>query len=149
MTQFSPWRAAQPLMQPLNRAYQTLDELANQFFGNWPTPFSPQDVASRFGMDVEEKADCVLVRTDAPGYDAEDFDIQVHGDTLSIRAEHHQNGSNKEDSIYSTRRFYRSVSLPRGTQSDNVSARYRNGVLEITLRKSPEQQGKRIPVSAG
>jgi HSP20 family molecular chaperone IbpA len=50
--------------------------------------------------------------------------------------------------MYSTRRFYRSVSLPRGTQSENVAARYRNGVLEITLRKNPEQQGKRVHVTA-
>jgi HSP20 family protein len=141
---------AQPLMQPLNRMYQSLDEMANQFFGNWPPPFSPQDVTGRFGMDVEEKSDSVIVRADAPGYDAEDFDVQVHGDTLVIRAEHHQEtGDQNRDAMYSTRRFYRSVNLPRGTQSDNVTARYRNGVIEITMRKNPEQQGKRIQVVPG
>jgi len=145
----APWRIVQgtPLAQPLNRLYQSLDEVANQFFGNWPPPFSPQEMAHRYGADVQEKPDAVVVRVDAPGYDADDFEIEVQGDTLSIRAEHRQeNGSQDRDYTYSTRRFYRSVSLPRGAQTENVNARYRNGVLEISLPKSAECKGKRIPV---
>jgi len=147
----APWRIVQgtPLAQPLNQLYQSLDEVANQFFGNWPPPFSPQEMAQRYGAGVEERSDAILVRVDAPGYDAEDFEIEVHGDTLSIRAEHRQENADKErDFTYSTRRFYRSVNLPRGAQTDNVNARYRNGVLEINLPKSAECKGKRIPVVA-
>src|SRR6478735_477960 len=148
MIPLAPWRMAQPLTQPLGRIYQSLDEIANQFFGNWPPPFSPQDVANRFGVDVEEKNDEVVIRADAPGYDAQDFDVEVHGDVLTIRAEHRQEAGDKQkDYCYSNRRFYRSVTLPRGTQSDNVTARYRNGVLELHLPKNPEHKGKRIPVT--
>jgi HSP20 family protein len=140
-------RMAEPLTRPLNRIYQSLDELASEFFGNWPPPFSPQDLANRFGLDVEEKSNEVIVRADAPGYDADDFEIELRGDLLTIRAEHKQeNGAREKDYTYATRRFYRSVTLPRGAQSENVSARYRNGVLEIHLPKNPEHRGKRIQV---
>lgn len=151
MFPLAPWRMAQPLTQPLNRLYQNLDDIANQFFGNWPPPFSPQDVANRFGVEVEEHNNEVVIRADAPGYDAEDFDIEVHGDVLTIKAEHrHETGDScNRDVTYSTRRFFRSVNLPRGVQQENVSARYRNGVLELHLQKSQECKGKRIPVQQG
>lgn len=153
MFPLAPWRMVErlPMAQPLNRLYQSLDEVANQFFGNWPPPFSPQEMVNRLGVEVDEQNSEVIIRADAPGYDAEDFNIEIHGDLLTIRAEHRQENAQNcgRDYTYSTRRFYRSVNVPRGVQTENVNARYRNGVLEIHLQKNPEHKGKRIPVAGG
>ena len=42
--------------------------------------------------------------------------------------------------------FYRSVPLPAGIDPDKVAARYRNGVLTVTLPKTEESKGRRITV---
>jgi HSP20 family protein len=91
----------------------------------------------------------VVVRAEAPGFEATDFDVQVSGDVLTIRAEHKEESreggeGGPAESRYGC--FERWVTLPGGTDRDKVEARYRNGVLEVHLPKTPEAQGRRIEV---
>ena len=102
-------------------------------------------VQIRVGLNAGE----VVVRADAPGFETEDFDIQVSGNQLTIRAEKKQEDKDETNGFsYSERRLHRSVTLPAGADPDKVEARYRNGVLEVHLPKSPEAQGKRITVKS-
>jgi HSP20 family protein len=45
--------------------------------------------------------------------------------------------------------FSRSISLPSGIQSDQISANYENGVLKLHLPKAEEVKPKRIQIKAG
>ena len=119
----------------------------------WPTPFGSDWDQERFwGLDVDDTGKEFVVRAEAPGFEAGDFDVQVTGNLLTIRAEHKQEAEDKKDDYhYQERRygrFQRSVTLPAGAATDKVEARYRNGVLEVHLPRSPEAQGRRIEVKA-
>lgn len=142
---------ADPIERSLARMREDFDSLLSRFWSNWPM-MEDQWAQSGFGwsFDIEEKDDAYVVRAEAPGFDANDFDVDVRGNYLSIRAEHKEEqeaGSNGRHYRYG--RFQRTTALPPGVNTEKISARYRNGVLELELPKSAEARGKRITVQAG
>jgi len=163
MFNLTPWKkkedgggALMPRTEhPLGRLRDEFDAWFDRFFGRWPAPFSAdwgRDFDRFWGLDMEDTGKEFVVRAEAPGFEAGDFDVQVTGNLLTIRAEHKQEAEDKKgDYHYQERRygrFQRSVTLPAGAETDKVEARYHNGVLEVHLPKSPEAQGRRIEVKA-
>jgi HSP20 family protein len=135
---------------PLNRIRSEFDALFDRFLDRWAAPFGDVwGTQPYWGFDLEDTDKEVVVRADAPGFEPDDFDVQVSGNRLTIQAERkRQAGEKQEDYRSEERRFQRTVQLPAGVSTDAVEARYRNGVLEVRLPKSPEAQGKRITVQA-
>src|SRR5690349_25086601 len=74
---------------------------------------------------------------------------RTQGDALVIRAEHRQEINQEgeegpQEASYG--RYERWVTLPPGTDRDKVEARYRNGVLEVRVPKTPEALGRKVEV---
>jgi HSP20 family protein len=133
---------------PIDRLHEQFNALFDRLLADWPAPSSAfADRGQFWGLDVEDTEQEVLVRAEAPGFEAGDFDVQLHGNALTIRAETKQEGKEGEgETRRSERSLVRSVTLPAGVDPEKVEATYRNGVLEIRLRKTPEAQGRRVEV---
>lgn len=92
----------------------------------------------------------VVVRLEAPGLDANDFTIQVIGDSLLVRGEKrmerrdHKGHYHVMECAYGS--FQRVVPLPAEVDADRSKARYRNGVLKVTLPKTRHSRSHRIAV---
>jgi HSP20 family protein len=91
---------------------------------------------------VTENDNEIVVRAAMPGFDANDIDMQVRGDTLTISGEKKQQGEQRE----SFSRFRRSVTLPAGVDTDKAQAKFHNGLLELRLPVKEEARAKRIQV---
>jgi HSP20 family protein len=104
----------------------------------------------RWGLDVVDGEDKVTVRAEAPGFDAEDFDIRVEDGQLVLRAakktEKKDDKGNVEE--YQEQQCYESVSLPAGVDKDKIDAKYHNGVLTLSMPKTEASKAKRIAVKA-
>lgn len=104
--------------------------------------------------DVSETEDSVEVAVELPGMSEEDIDISLSGDSMTIRGEKKVEHENRRKGVYMAERaygaFYRTIPLPPGVDSDKAEAKFKRGVLTVTLPKSPEAQAKvkRIPVKA-
>ena len=102
-------------------------------------------------MDVYEKGDNLVVKAELPGMKEEDIDVSVVGDQLTIKGEKKAESEVKDEDYYRSERsygsFYRSISLPSDVDSSRIEANYEDGVLEVTLPKSPEVKPKKITVS--
>jgi len=133
---------------PLNQLRREFDTIFDRFFRGWPTPLMADWPADRFwGLDLDDTGNEVVVRAEAPGFEAGDFDIQVSGNLLTIRAQKKHETDQKQDGYqYEERQLQRSVTLPAGVDADKVDARYRNGILELRLPKPPQALGRRIEV---
>lgn len=129
---------------PLVQLRNEFDSLFNRFFGNWPAPFTGDMWGLTAGFDMEDAGNEVVVRAEAPGFEPEDFDVEIAGNVLTIKA--HRKQEAKEQ--FAERHFERSVTLPAGTDPNRVDCRYHSGVLELRVAKSPEAQPKRIEVKA-
>jgi HSP20 family protein len=133
---------------PLARLRDEMDLLFDRFFGRWLAPVDWGWMPDRFwDLDVKETDKEFLVRAEAPGFEAKDFDINISGNTLTIRAEHHQEEEKEQEGYrYSERQFQRSIPLPAAVDADKVEARYRNGVLELHIPRTEEAHRRRIEV---
>ncbi|HYC37903.1 MAG TPA: Hsp20/alpha crystallin family protein [Usitatibacter sp.] len=100
--------------------------------------------------EVFEDRDRVVVRLEAPGMDVKDFDLQVHGDILTVKGEKRlarESGDGRYrmlECAYGT--FERSIRLPAAVRMDKCSARYRNGVLRIELPKLESRAPRAVKV---
>lgn len=137
--------------QSLARLRDEFDALLDRFWGSW---LSRDEALFANGLgwsfDTEETDDAYLVRAEAPGFEADEFEVDVRGNYLNIRAEHKEeqrNGASGQSYRYG--RFERTTTLPPDVDTENLSARYHSGVLELRLPKKAEARGKRIPVQAG
>lgn len=138
---------------PLSQLRQEFDAIFDRFFRGFPTPFRGDWPTERFwGLDLDDTGNEFVVRAEAPGFEANDFDIQVSGNLLTIQAERKGDKEEKKGDYHYTEhsygQFQRSVTLPAGVDTDKVEARYRNGILELHLPKTPEALGKRIDVKS-
>src|SRR5436309_10387627 len=155
MFNLTPWRkesssrALAPRYEhPLAQMRDEFDALFNRFFGNWPVAFPTDWDQPMSDFDTQETENEIVVRAEAPGFEPDDFDVQVRGDTVVIRAERKQEPQEQQNggSYFERRRFERSFTVPFGADVDKVEAKYRNGVLELHFPRTPEAQGRRIEV---
>lgn len=102
-----------------------------------------------WGLDFDENENEYVVRAEAPGFEAEDFEVQILSNNLVVRAEHKEEVKDqKRGSFHHYGKYQRAVPLPPGAQTDNITARYHSGVLELHLPKGEDAKGKRITVEA-
>ena len=101
-------------------------------------------------LDVYEEKDSVVVKAEIPGMKKEDVEVNLAGETLTIKGEKKEDKEVKEDDYYRRERSYgsflRSVGLPCEVKSDEIKASFKDGVLEIRMPKTEEAKKKSISV---
>jgi HSP20 family protein len=135
------------------RLREEVGSLFDRFFGSWSMPWEWGLGSDRFwGLDVQDEDKDIVVRAEAPGFEAGDFDIQISDNTLSIRAEHKQESETKKGESRSFERrhasFQRLIPLPANVDPEKVDARFKNGILELRLTKTEGAQRRRIDVKS-
>lgn len=94
-----------------------------------PGRFTPE-------ADVLELDDAWVLLLDVPGVDRETIDVQLRGERLSVRGARGLGHPEDADLRVAERRggrFQREFLLPAGVDNDSVTARLREGVLEIRI----------------
>ncbi len=102
-------------------------------------------------IDLYETDDAFVVRALVPGVSSENLGITVQGSTLTIRIEQpveEQEGVRYHLREYTGGTWVRSIDLPAAINADNVEARLENGILHLTLPKTPEAKAHKIAVNA-
>jgi HSP20 family protein len=101
-------------------------------------------------LDVTETKDAVVVTAEVPGVEPKDLQVTVQGDLLVIKGEKEETKEQKDERVHRTERSYgaftRAVRLPAPVNAEKVDAGFKNGVLTVTLPKTPEAKGTMIPV---
>lgn len=89
-----------------------------------------------------------VIRAEVPGVDPEkDIEITVEAGTLTIRAERHEEHQEAHRSEFRYGSFSRSVTLPRQADTEHITARYDQGILEVSVPvKEISAEGRKIPV---
>ena len=120
--------------------FREVEDFERSFFN---TPFSSffgtQDLAE-FKTDVSDEGDHYLLEADLPGFEKKDIQLEISGDTLTVRAQRHSKleEKDKKDKLVRIERSYGSYSRQfdiSGVEAEQIKARYDNGVLKLTLPK--------------
>lgn len=103
-------------------------------------------------MDVTEEDDAWRIAAEIPGVDEKDIELTVSDGVLTLAGEKKVDSEKKEKNWHMHERAYgsfrRSLRLPPGADLDKISAKFQNGVLEITVPKRPEakQSARKIEI---
>ncbi len=133
----------------LVRLHRDMDDLFSAFFGDWGTPLT---TVKQFwpSIDVEDDEHALTVKAEVPGCKADDIDISVHGNTLTISGdkkhqdEKKENGYVYRESSYGS--FTRQINLPTEVDPAKVEATCKDGVLNITLPKAEVAKKHKIQI---
>ncbi len=152
IVRFDPFRELDRLQNEVNRLFEGYNNT-----GERPSAMTQANgPAGRVwspAVDVAETQNEIVLRAELPGMKQEDIDIELTGDTLTLRGERKfENEERKENFVRVERsygRFQRSFTLGVPVQFDAVTASYRDGVLEVHLPKSEDTKPRKVQVSAG
>ncbi|MDR3617136.1 MAG: Hsp20/alpha crystallin family protein [Candidatus Obscuribacterales bacterium] len=134
----SPLREVEQLMEQLVGAVNTQEQLKN---------FSP-------ALDLHETEKGFEIVLELPGMNEKDIDISVSRDLLTISGEKKSEKEERAKGAYRLERsfgsFSRSITLPRNSvDTNNIEADYTNGLLTVTLPKTPDYQEEARKIKIG
>jgi len=146
LTRWEPVRETMTLRDAMDRlfddAFTRPFSLMRDGGANWSSP----------AIDMYQTDNEVVVKAAVPGFKADEVQINVTGDVLTIKGES-KHEEEKKDRSWQIREhrwgaFERSITLPTGVISDRATADFENGILTITLPKSEKVKPKTITVKA-
>ncbi|MFW5963555.1 MAG: Hsp20/alpha crystallin family protein [Natronomonas sp.] len=106
-------------------------------------------------VDIEDTGDAFVVTADLPGFDRDDIDVELSGETLTLSASHSESTETEDENddrryIRRERReqsVNRSIRLPAPVEEEDTEASYNNGILTVTLPKVGAGAGHDIPIN--
>jgi HSP20 family protein len=155
-----PWRNKQHEglvpESPLATLRTEMDRLFDTFIRE---PFGALDWPAFLGgergwpaVDVSESDREVTIRAELPGIDPKELDVSVTGNQVVISGEKKETQETKEKGFYHSEARYgsfrRAIPLPEGADSEKVDAQYAQGVLTLTIAKTPAAAAKRIEIKS-
>jgi HSP20 family protein len=144
------------IWRPFESLRQEVDRLFEDFGGGfWRSPFRSSFGVAPFqrfeerisalpAVDVSETDKAYEIVAELPGMDEKDVEVKVASGVLTIKGQKQDEKEEKQKDYYMRERsfgsFQRSFQVPDGVDSDKIEAKFKNGVLTVTLPKSTEAQ---------
>jgi HSP20 family protein len=104
-------------------------------------------------LDVWETENEIVYALDLPGISEDKISVELDEGALTVTAERERTQEQSEERFYRFERrhgtFSRTFSVPQGVSDSDVSAEYKNGVLEVHISKPEQPKPKRIQVGSG
>jgi HSP20 family protein len=132
---------------------RTLSDVIEDFLNENHFSLSDRDISRKTwpAVDIVEEDDAYRLRADLPGLRKENINVAVENGQLTISGT--RNGEaeeRKEGHFYHFERSYgsfsRSFNLPDNIDAGRITAHYRDGTLELELKKRPESKPRSIDV---
>lgn len=141
VVRFDPFRDITTLRDEMNRLFsRTVGDGVGS--GSAWTP----------AVDIFDVEDAIVLKAELPGLETEDIDIEIDDNVLTLKGERRFQETVDEGRFYRLERSYghfqRSVTLPQGVKSDEISADFDNGVLTVRVPKADEVKPRKIAIAA-
>ena len=138
------WRHRAPF-EGLTRWFNDIDTWYDTgFSGDVP------DMTWRPAIDVEEKDGKYMVRADLPGLQKKDIHVELHDGYLTLRGERKSEHEENKDNYHRIERTYgtfeRTFRVPKGVTEKDIHAKYKDGVLELTVPTPKVEEPKTTAV---
>lgn len=135
------------------REMMTLREAMDRLFDDaFTRPLSMSGGSIVPAVDLYQDDDNVVVKAVLPGLKADDVQLSITADVLTLRGEFKQNTEQKEKTYHIREQrfgsFERAIMLPTDVEADKAKADFENGVLTVTLPKAETVKPRTISIKA-
>lgn len=139
---YEPFSLLDQLQREVNRLFDTSrfgDEEKNVTASDWVP-----------AVDIKEESDRFIIYADLPGVDSKDIEITMENGMLMLKGQREPVPRQEQDKYKRMERvrgsFLRRFSLPDTVEADNIVAKSKNGVLEVTVPKGSATRTRKISV---
>jgi HSP20 family protein len=143
LVRYNPWHEMNSLQRQLNHLFD--DALTPENWGDFG------NLAKVPAAELTETDDAVHLKLEVPGMEAKDLDVQVMVDRVAIAGERKSETKTAEKGVTRSEfrygKFSRVIPLPVRIQNTNVTADYKDGILNLTLPKSESEKNKVVKVN--
>ncbi|MGF1540117.1 MAG: Hsp20/alpha crystallin family protein [Pleurocapsa sp.] len=139
LVRYNPWSEMNSLQRQLNRLF---DDVLTP--NNWE---GFDNISKIPAAELTETDDEIHLKLEVPGMEAKDLDVQVMVDRVAISGERKSEVKEKTRSEFRYGKFSRVIPLPVKIQNTNVTADYKDGILNLTLPKAEEEKNKVVKVN--
>ena len=139
------------LIEPFNQLRSEVDRIFDSFPVRMPS-FRFARIATVPAIDMSETEKAYKITAELPGMDPENVDVTFDDGLLRIAGEKREQRDEDEQGYRFSERNYgafeRLVQLPSAAQVQKIKAKFRNGVLTVTIPKDAKAaaKSKRIPI---
>lgn len=125
-------------LRPGRRGWPMVGGLASSLEGGIPR------------VDIIDREDEILVRAELAGVDKKDVDVSLTEDSITIKGSTKKEQKEEKGDYYRCEilrgAFSRTLSLPAGVNTGKANARFKDGVLEVTLPKMERAKRRSVKV---
>lgn len=143
---------SQSLMSGLSDLHQAIDRMLEPTWLERNNSWLSNVVVSNWvpSIDVKEEDNRYVIRADIPGVDPKNIEVTIDEGALTIKGQKETELKEERENYIHTERsqgtFYRRMSLPNVADSSKISAKSKNGVLEIIVPKTKEGKSQKIQI---
>jgi HSP20 family protein len=141
---------------PFTQLQRRMNSIFDDFFGrSSPDLWGGKTGAFQPRIDVSETDKEVRITAELPGLDAKDVEVTMASNMLTIKGEKKVEKEEEDGDYYHSECSYgyfdRTIELPQGIDAANGKAKFKRGVLKVTIPKKPEAQShrRRIELTEG
>ena len=144
ITRYDPYDALACWRRDMGRLFGNGLRAVNEDFASGESNWTP-------AIDIREIDGGYVLRADLPGVQRDDVEITMDKNVLTIRGRREVAESADDGKVLRSERisgsYCRRLTLPATIDKDGISAKYEDGVLEVTLPKGADAQPRRIAVA--
>jgi HSP20 family protein len=122
--------------------YRSLDGLMKEIFNEFPSAVSKtvrEDVLHYPPVNITDKSNAYLIELSVPGFEKSDFNVKLDNNILTVSTEKKNTPSAENEKVIRTefglKAFKRSFTLDEKIETENIAAKYENGILKLELPK--------------
>jgi HSP20 family protein len=138
LVRWQPFKEIENLQRDMNHLFEALDNRSEVF----PT-FAP-------AAEMEADGENVYLKLEVPGLTPEEIEVQVNTNSVAIMGERKEEKNTTEKGMKRSEfrygKFQRTINLPEKIKHDGVVAKYKNGILHLTLPKAEDDRNKIVKV---
>jgi len=151
ITRWSPFREIEHWepFREIGSLRREMDRMFERFMSDFDGDSGELAFIPSAEMDETDKE--FHLKLEVPGLEAEDLDISVMEDSVSIKGERQSETKSEEEGMVRSEfhygKFERVIPLSAHVQNDKVTAEYKNGILNLTLPKVEEERKQAVKVN--
>jgi HSP20 family protein len=134
--------------RPLSLIGELQREFGNLFLNESIANFDTEQWAP--AVDIVDQANQYVIKADLPGVRAEDIDVTLENGVVTIKGVREEEKKEENKNFKRTERFsgsfLRRFTLPEAADLENIKAKTKNGVLELSIPKNESKKSKRIQI---
>ena len=142
LVRYNPWQEINAFQRQLNHLFEDT---------RVPSASSKRGFVRVPAAEINETEDAIHLKVELPGMDAKDLDVQVTENAVAISGDRSTKNKTEDNGRTVTEfhygKFQRVIPLNTRIQNTNVTAEYKDGILNLTLPKAEQEKNKVVKVN--